>query len=75
MMRNLGPCPKCQEDELRLSRAGNQIWLHCYECGWDSGIVTLALRPSSDDIDAAIAAVVAAARQPVSAPIATEPSE
>jgi ribosomal protein L37AE/L43A len=60
MMRILPPCPRCQEDELRLSRAGNQLWMHCYECGWKSGIVTVA---DDQTIDDAIAAAVAKAKE------------
>lgn len=61
MMRILPDCPKCQEDELRLSRAGNKLWMHCYECGWKSGIVTVEDGQSVDD---AIAATVAGAKEP-----------
>lgn len=64
MMRKLPDCPKCEENDLRLSRAGHELWLHCYECGWKSGIITIAVMPrhADDVIDAAIADAVAQAK-------------
>lgn len=72
MMRNLPPCPSCQEDELCIYRAGNSFRLWCSECGWRvSGELIIG-----QDLDAVIAAVVKAETPiddpPVSAPIATE---
>lgn len=62
-LRVLPDCPKCEEPDLRYSRAGHEIWLHCYCCGWKSGIITIDVMPSQADdvIDAAIAEAVAAA--------------
>jgi uncharacterized protein (DUF983 family) len=70
MMRKLPDCPKCGEDELWLKHISFTVQLKCYLCGWSSGIVTPM---AGQDLDAQIAATVAAAQDPVSAPIANSP--
>jgi ribosomal protein L37AE/L43A len=66
-LRVLPDCPKCDENQLRLSRAGHDLWMHCAECGWKSGIITIAILPSDADnvIDDVIAAAVLAQRNGV----------
>lgn len=62
MMRKLPDCPVCQERDLFLRRMGQEFALQCAECGWFSGLVTLE---AGQDLDAAIAATVAAAQEAV----------
>lgn len=60
-MRKLPDCPKCQEDELWLQPTSGSLHIRCYECGWGGEIVTCATGP---DLDAQIAAVIRAAKEP-----------
>ena len=62
MMRKLPDCSKCGEDELYLYSSDGTFVLACAECGWNSGIVTVADGQSLDD---AIAAAVGKAKEPM----------
>lgn len=60
MRTKLPDCPACDADEiLRLSRMGDVIEARCLECGWSTGLITLA---TGQDIAEAIAAKVAQAQ-------------
>lgn len=60
MMRNPGLCPLCDEDELCLYRSVDSWTCFCAECGWR----TTQLLVAGQDLDAAIAAAIRAAKEP-----------
>jgi uncharacterized Zn finger protein len=60
MRVNLRDCPKCGEDELWLKRMGDTFEVKCHECGWSTGVVTLATGQDMGDV---IAKTVEAARE------------
>lgn len=60
MMTILPACPKCDEWELWLQHDKDGSTVACYYCGWRCHIAPL---PPGLDIDTAVAATVAAAKQ------------
>lgn len=60
MMRNPTPCPRCEEDELCLYRALNNITIFCAECGWR----TTQPLVEGQSVDEQIVAAIRAAKEP-----------
>lgn len=59
-LRKLQNCPRCSEDELWLWRGGDRFEVACYQCGWKSGVITLA---TGEELHEVIAATVARAKE------------
>jgi uncharacterized Zn finger protein len=58
MRTKLPPCPRC-DDVLRLLREGDKVTASCWECGWTTGVITLA---TGEDIGEVIGAKVSEAQ-------------
>lgn len=58
MMRKLPDCPRCELDELWLWKHAKWVEVRCYFCGMT---LMIAPRPAEDELDDAVAEVVAKA--------------